>query len=1431
MILSQLSRRKAQAALEYILLLTVAAVVVFIGLKPAGSPSLLNRAQKATEGYYNTVTGVIMGDNPQPIDGGLCAPKPDGQRECACPAPAFGGKPCYPPAAGIAYCGDGICSAGSETGAAGHPLGPGDPLTTCFDDCDFQKDCDKCSIMTPSSACGGPCGTLTCGPQQVCMVSGCGTACPNYVQPFCQVSPTLCTASCRCAGLMNPVGVCGGGLSGKCGPYPMGPTDRCFKYAACTGTCSDYEMYIPKYDMSCDHCINGALDTDKGEVNTDCGGECKSCCGNRIIDTTVGEKCDDGNQANGDGCSSRCLIEANCVANGAIFSSCKKAFTGSQYCCGSATPGSDPTASGFPCTIPRQCDPGETITNCPDDCTPCTPNGNCISPTGTYTCNGPTTGVYENCPTIPCTIPQRCDPTEDCRSCPQDCSPGACVADVTYTCGGPTTAGHYANCPGTTCSIPRGCDAPAENCTNCSQDCPTCPACTGAVPPNSVLCPGADQGLTASTARTLVGTCSGAKCEYKCGTDYSFRFLNGGLVNTCVCTGPSCSGATSCGARTVTTSCGGSVTLPPTSDGQNATVACPVGCNGSIVGSCQNGTWQGIYGGCGSGPITCSPTSQSIVTVGATGPWPTWIDCGTTTWNQTPASTVGIAPCGPNCDGYVTKWCDATGAWDGGFGQSWWNCSLKPLPPCAATTFTPSCGPGSQPISIPALTEGQTYTQNCGPGCPSGTFSASCSGGTESIRNNCKTAACGDGTVNQTSEVCDSDTVACTAPQTGYKTCLSNCSGYGPCGPLSCAAKTVSFGTCGNVTLPTVLDGATSSATCTNGCTGTISATCSGSNFGAVTGTCAPDSCPDTRIGTLCGSVLLPGVANGSVSTIACPGSCTGGPLSATCTNGTFGALTGLCTPACPATNVTTSCGPATLNGIGAGAVSTTGCPSGCGGTVHATCGATGSFGALTDNCIGCPAKTVTTPTCGDVTLSMVGDGQTSSAACPAGCSGTVSATCSGGALGSPTIGCVKDCPALDVDTSCGFAQLPSVSNGQTSTFDCSTIGCGGTLSARCSGGTFGAPSGTCGNDCPAEVVDTKTYCNNVTLPAAATGYVSQVACRKDCVGGPISATCQSDGTFAYGATFCTEAPCAAQSVNTGNTCGTLQLPAIASSTVLGDGTIDKTKDSFVPCPAGCSGPGFSATCKLGSFGAVTGSCSPNPCASGTTATTACGSISIPGGVNSGSSSNGTCPAGCTGGVSALCTNGSFGSATGSCSPTFSWQIGAFGSCSVSCGSGTQTRPVNCINNFSGAVAPDASCTGPKPATTQPCTGTTCSPCPAYSYTDGPGGCPMNLPATPYGQPYTVSCGGECLGGSADWFCGSSGWFQQTYNGGCWAPCPAMVMSAQSGNSACAAPLPKTPNGQTYQNFSCPAGCNNGGYVTGQCFNGQWINLSNSCDF
>ncbi|MEM9073086.1 MAG: thrombospondin type-1 domain-containing protein [Myxococcota bacterium] len=65
---------------------------------------------------------------------------------------------------------------------------------------------------------------------------------------------------------------------------------------------------------------------------------------------------------------------------------------------------------------------------------------------------------------------------------------------------------------------------------------------------------------------------------------------------------------------------------------------------------------------------------------------------------------------------------------------------------------------------------------------------------------------------------------------------------------------------------------------------------------------------------------------------------------------------------------------------------------------------------------------------------------------------------------------------------------------------------------------------------------------------------------------------------------------------------------------------------------------------------------------------------------------------------------------------TYSWQTGAFGMCSEPCGDGTQMRPVTCISDLTGMVVAEALCdAGARPAGSQGCNLGACT----YSWVAG----------------------------------------------------------------------------------------------------------------
>jgi hypothetical protein len=67
----------------------------------------------------------------------------------------------------------------------------------------------------------------------------------------------------------------------------------------------------------------------------------------------------------------------------------------------------------------------------------------------------------------------------------------------------------------------------------------------------------------------------------------------------------------------------------------------------------------------------------------------------------------------------------------------------------------------------------------------------------------------------------------------------------------------------------------------------------------------------------------------------------------------------------------------------------------------------------------------------------------------------------------------------------------------------------------------------------------------------------------------------------------------------------------------------------------------------------------------------------------------------------------------------YSWSEGTYGSCSATCGGGTQTRTIVCKDNSGNTVA-DSNCTGTKPAASQACNQGACAPTITYSWNEGP---------------------------------------------------------------------------------------------------------------
>ncbi|MBF0505152.1 MAG: class III signal peptide-containing protein, partial [Candidatus Omnitrophica bacterium] len=225
-----------QTSLEYLLLLAVVAVVVIASFRPG---SLISQVHDASQGYYNKVTRVIMGENPHAIRGGWCGITCPAAgfgfssmyNRCECPQPAFGGAYCDPPPGSHAACGPG------QTSGKDCPQG-------AIIDCTQSQSCGPCPngqvCLPPDGHCGCSNG-LVCGGQ--CTPGCTPVGSPQCCSPANSIPIDCQTCGCPPNSILNTA-------TNSCGLCPV-----CFVADPTGKLCVPIDCST-KPNMSCDKTLN-----------------------------------------------------------------------------------------------------------------------------------------------------------------------------------------------------------------------------------------------------------------------------------------------------------------------------------------------------------------------------------------------------------------------------------------------------------------------------------------------------------------------------------------------------------------------------------------------------------------------------------------------------------------------------------------------------------------------------------------------------------------------------------------------------------------------------------------------------------------------------------------------------------------------------------------------------------------------------------------------------------------------------------------------------------------------------------------------------------------------------------------------------------------------------------------------------------------------
>ncbi|HEY8429779.1 MAG TPA: DUF4215 domain-containing protein, partial [Sandaracinaceae bacterium] len=213
------------------------------------------------------------------------------------------GIPCDPPNA-TGRCNAGVCEIescepnwadcnGNVADGCETPIDTNENCGACGAACGMGESCDAATLRcTCGPSVGAPRAGRVCSATQLCCPTSGGCVEAGTDENNCGGCGARCASDEICSGGRCTCHMTQGGMGA--GEVCVGATPTCCPNVGCVNLATD--------PMHCGACGDPCATGERCAAST-----CGPICGNRII--TMGEQCDDGNVAPGDGCSASCQIE------------------------------------------------------------------------------------------------------------------------------------------------------------------------------------------------------------------------------------------------------------------------------------------------------------------------------------------------------------------------------------------------------------------------------------------------------------------------------------------------------------------------------------------------------------------------------------------------------------------------------------------------------------------------------------------------------------------------------------------------------------------------------------------------------------------------------------------------------------------------------------------------------------------------------------------------------------------------------------------------------------------------------------------------------------------------------------------------------------------------------------------------------------------